>query len=239
MFKPATLELPLADCHLSYKFQKDLFGQKSESMRVSIRVDGVLPNVPLNAPVNALWRVFSDHDYMSRMFNLDKMELLPVHQMPDNNTKVVRFRSIQAKGRLGEGEQDIIFVCNKRESDIAKSTLAPPGKRKLLSSESEFGAVKAVVISAMSTSLHSPIEDAPLKSMKVVKGAICWREDSAVRIAVLYSLPEEFRIMKKLQFSELVTSKDYMSDSFAALFQTVCGEFDSLVKESALTSTPT
>ena len=235
MLKPTSLVLPLLDTHFSFKFQQDLFGQTTGSKRVNIRVDGMLPKMTLEAPVDALWKVFSQHDYMSRMFNLNEFELLPVHQMPGSNTKVVRFRSVLAKGRLGEGEQDIVYVCNRREQEIAKSTLAPPGKRKLLSSESEFGSVKATIISVMSTSLHSPLNDAPLRSMKVVKGAICWQEDSGVRITVLYSVPEEFRLMKRLNFHELVTSNDSMSDHFATILQEVGGEFGSLVEESAST----
>uniref|UniRef100_A0A7S3LHW7 Uncharacterized protein n=1 Tax=Aplanochytrium stocchinoi TaxID=215587 RepID=A0A7S3LHW7_9STRA len=229
---PPRLKMDVADCHLCYLFEDELFGEKTgNDARLNIRADCLLKNVRLGSVSCTLWNWFCQHQTMIKMYHLDEsqLDLKSIKgTLPDEDIKVVRFRR---KFENKQHNQDVVFICNRRKRTLARSTLTPPQGKK--TSIEEFGKVNATIISAMSTSIYCNIprsEDDP-NVMKVVKGGIIWQEGDDVRMSVLYSVPDRFRVgIQDRLVGQIVTEKGRMTKGLASVLQSTTNMFASLVQ---------
>mmetsp|Transcript_6517 Transcript_6517/g.7892 ORF Transcript_6517/g.7892 Transcript_6517/m.7892 type:complete len:374 (-) Transcript_6517:269-1390(-) len=230
---PPRLDLGVKGCQLSYLFENELFGEKSGAeSRLNIRADCTVAKARMREVSDTLWNWFCNHQTMTKMYQLDEgqLELKSLKGSDsEDDIKVVRFRRKFEKKEL---DQDVVFICNRRRQSLAKSTLSPPNPKG--TGVSEFGKVNAIIVSAMSTSIYCNLGQSELEPdiMKVIKGGILFQEGDGVRLSVLYSIPEKFRVgIKDRLCGAIVTEKGRMTKGLATALQSTTQMFAALVKE--------
>jgi len=153
---------------------------------------------------------------MQRLYGASNaVNLFPI-DCPNENTHLLYFRRSAATSE--ERDQFTVFICNRSTQTMTKSALAPPSN--VQRGEPVFGTAKAHIV-AMTTSTMFPqdsdpaicvvggdtkVEKAVPVSGMVVKGVIAWDDldFQGVRFVVIYSVPEDYKIINKLSFGDLV-----------------------------------
>mmetsp|Transcript_646 Transcript_646/g.1599 ORF Transcript_646/g.1599 Transcript_646/m.1599 type:complete len:639 (-) Transcript_646:184-2100(-) len=130
---PANLDIPFQNFQFYYKF-KDEYGEKPGSrpmgtparQRLNVRVDITFPGLPASTVAEFVWNSMSNPDIQRRLYRVNNIELAQLaDDMPDADTKMLYFRE---KREAPQKDQDWAVVCNRRQREMALSTLASPSE---------------------------------------------------------------------------------------------------------------
>lgn len=220
-----------------YRFKRDLFGEKTKT-RLNLRVDFILPRSKAEQAAEFFWREYSTEDVHRKMFEANDVQMTPIQNdaMPDRNTKVVHYRRVPKDSSEIE---NLVFICRRELRELAKSTLATPQRPSVThkaKEPNEFGKVDAHIVATTSTSLYSshlPMDansgsDQDRIHSLVVKGTVVWQEGEDSRLVVLYSIPEDHKVVDKVKFTDIVDHKGTMTKSLSKVIQAVFGRFKNM-----------
>jgi len=221
---PVGVEIPLLDLEFRFMFRSEVFGKKEGNQRLDLRIDAFVPHPATAESVQELFfRALCSASDMQRLYGASSaVNMFPIDR-PNENTHLLYFR--RTATAADEKDQFTIFICNRSVQTMTKSSLAPPS-----ATDPIFGTAKAYMV-AMNTSTlfpgdkdpaisiganpHSSQSQAVPVSGMIVKGVITWDDEDSggTRFVVIYSVPEDYKIINKLGFSDLVTRSVTSSSS--------------------------
>jgi len=191
---------------MAYKLSTDAGG----SSRLSIRCDVQIKDCKVDVLADVFWRMFSIEEDQSRMYGQTNFKLKPLHDTRD--TRVVHFR----RKYEGRKDHDHVFVVNRTNEQLPKSTLLPPRgdlkkkKRRPTNMKDfpdEFGKVDATCVAATSTSLFGEVSNETERIKQLIaKGAVIWADGEDARAVVIYSVPEEYNVCPDLTCKDCITN---------------------------------
>jgi hypothetical protein len=222
---PKGMDFPLLDLEFRFAFQHVMFGEEEgKRRRLSLRFDAFVPNPATAESIQLLFsKALVNAEDMQRLYGIqDKpnWNLCPLDKL-DDKTQLMYFR--RSADHPGESDQYSVFICHQSIQEMAKSTLFP---RDLGGAEEKVhGTVQAKLVSMTTTTL---LETDPCLSVgsfqknsavpvsgMVLKGVVAWNdvECNGVRFIVVYSVPEDYKIINKLSFNDLVMEQQEQHDS--------------------------
>jgi len=208
--------------------------------RLGLRFDFAFPHVNKNDIADWYWNTFvNSAEDQYRLFGVEKFDLKRIDG-PDPDTQLV----YNYKKWENKKDQGTVFLCNRKEETLLRSTLAPPGEwEEALDEESKrkspemFGKVKANVVAMTAT--HSTLEamrsygsglagdipdDVNHITSVVIQGAACYETDGVCHLVNVMSYPENYRIID-MGHSDCI--KDgRMTDAFAQLLVNMTKEME-------------
>lgn len=277
---PPGMELPMIDLEFRFAFQRVMFGKEEGVRRLSLRLDAFVPRPATAESVQHLFsRALMNAKDMQRLYGIqDKpmWNLCPLDKL-DEKTQLMYFRR---SADVGEAQDQFsVFICHQSEQEMAKSTLLPPvsvvtgdANSEQLEGDKVYGTVQAKLVSMTTTTLlemdpcvsvgntdHSYRHSAVPVSGMVLKGVVAYddAECNGVRFVVVYSVPEDYKIINKLSFNDIVQEEDstaaaaataktkkrtkhggagevHMTPKFAQVLIGVAQEFTSMMRESGV-----
>lgn len=217
---PPGINIPLLELGFRYAFRKEMFGKADAYNRLDLRLDAFVPAPATAESVQSLFfRALCTASDMQRLYGAsESVNMFPLDS-PSDNTQLLYFRRSALESE--EKDQFTIFICNRSTQTMTKSSITPPADPRH-GTEPVFGTAKAHIVAMTTSTLFPkdptmPIDSAaavPVSGM-IVKGVIAWddHDSTGVRLTVIYSVPEDYKIINTLCFQDLV-SKD--SDSTKA-----------------------
>jgi len=224
---PPGVDIPLIDLEFRYIMGSDLFGKTEGQRRLSLRLDAFVPYPATAESVQTLFfRALCSAPDMQRLYGMSPtVNLVPIDK-PNDNTHLLYFRRTASKPE--ERDQFTVFICHRSAQTMTKSALASPTAAQ---QDPIFGTAKAHIVS-MTTSTMFPVNKDPVVNVvgdvppnvdtqavpvsgMIVKGVIAWDDTDfkGVRFIVIYSVPEDYKIINRLGFSDLVSQSSGMSAS--------------------------
>jgi len=134
---PPEANIPYQNFQFHFKFKND-YGEKSSNskikgepnprQRLNVRIDVSFPGFGADSVADFVWNSLSNTDMQQRLYRVNNLELTQLaDDMPDENTKMVYFREkVEAPGK----DQDWVVLCNRRQKELANSTLLSPSEYK-------------------------------------------------------------------------------------------------------------
>jgi len=131
---PEKYPIPLEDFMMHYSFRKNFFGidDGSNMQRFNLRLDMTFPGVKAEKIANYYWEIFNSSEEQQRLLGLKALELELV-DMPDKDTRLMYNRKTWNTPQhspedisYSGTDQDVVFICNRKESEMPTSSLQPP-----------------------------------------------------------------------------------------------------------------
>ena len=121
----------------------------------------------------------------------------------DDDTKCLYFT--RKKEEQKEDYSSCVFLANKRRQTMAISSLWPDDKAEI------YGTCSAYIVAMTSTNLFEVVKEKKESVITgtIVKGSFSWLDEisKGVRFTVIYSVPEDYKILNHIQFEEIVEEK--------------------------------
>ena len=227
---PPGVEIPLIDLEFRYILGSEMFGRSEGQRRLSLRLDAFVPAPATAESVqNLFFKALCSAPDMQRLYGLSPaVNLVPI-DTPNEDTHLLYFRRTATKP--DERDQFTVFICHRSVQTMTKSALASPSAAKL---DPIFGTAKAHIVS-MTTSTMFPVNRDPVETVvgdvppgtdtqavpvsgMIVKGVIAWDDTDykGMRFIVIYSVPEDYKIINRLSFGDLVTAGNGSASSGAS-----------------------
>jgi len=203
--------------------------------RFNLRIDLSFPNLSAKKVADWYWNTFvNSAQDQCRLLGVEKFEFKSIDS-PDPNTQLV----YNHKEWENKKDQGTVFICNRKEETLLRSTLAPPldeaaedeGKASEV-----FGKVKAHVVAMTAThstletmrsygpELRSDIpEDVNHITSVVIQGSVSYEEDGVCHFINVLSFPENYRIID-LAHSECIREDGTMTEEFGQILEKMTKE---------------
>jgi hypothetical protein len=204
---PDSVDIPLPSLEFRFAFRDALFGrpEREGGTRLHLRLDAIVPGTSAPLVQDLFYKALCTAADMKRLYGQSPDVHMFRLDSPDVNTELLYFR----RTRLPV-DQHSVFIVNKRIQTMTRSSFA--------TGEDEFGTLSVHIV-AMATSSQVQNDDAiavtvgcnaqPSERIKgtVIKGVFVWQDDEqpdSVRIVVIYSVPEDYKIINELGFQDIV-----------------------------------